>query len=235
VAVSRFAVIFDFDGTILDSESAEYESHRRFFADHGVDLTVDEWCIGIGIVKPATHWFDWFSERAGSPPTFDDFRRVTRRYFREHVRMEPMPGISTLIGGLIASGVPIAIASSASADWVVGAVERLGLRDTFAAIVTGEQVAMTKPAPDGYLEAARRLGVAPGSCVAIEDSGPGVAAARAAGMHTVAVPHRLNLTHDFAPADLRVESAAELSVERLAALVGRAASRSSPSIEPDPR
>ena len=215
----HFAVIFDFDGTILDSESAEYESHRRFFADHGVDLTVDEWCTGIGLVKPATHWFDWFSERAESPPTFDDFRRRTRRYFREHVRMEPMPGISALVGGLVAAGVPLAIASSATADWVVSAIDTLGLATAFSAVVTGDQVERTKPAPDGYLEAARRLRVEATSCVAIEDSGPGIAAAHAAGMKTVAIPHQLNRTHDFERADLRVESAADLTLERLRALV----------------
>jgi HAD superfamily hydrolase (TIGR01509 family) len=213
------AVIFDFDGTILDSESAEYESHRRFFADHGVELTIDEWCTGIGLVKPAAHWFDWFSERAEAPPTFERFRSITRRYFREHVRMEPMPGISSLVGGLVAAGVPLAIASSATADWVIGAIDTIGLATVFSAVVTGDQVAMTKPAPDGYLEAARRLGVPPAVAVAIEDSGPGIAAAHAAGMRTVAIPHWLNRTHDFDRADLRVESAADLTLERLRALV----------------
>lgn len=222
-------MIFDFDGTILDSESAEYESHRRFFADHGIELTVDEWCTGIGVVKPKTHWWDWLSSRLAAPPPFDDFRTTTRRYFCEHVVMEPMPGITALVGGLVASGVALAIASSASADWVVGAVETLGLRSVFPVIVTGDQVAMTKPAPDGYHEAARRLGVPEGSCVAIEDSGPGIAAAHAAGMRTVAIPHWLNRTHDFEAADLRVESAADLTVERLAALVNPASSRSSPA------
>jgi beta-phosphoglucomutase-like phosphatase (HAD superfamily) len=87
--------------------------------------------------------------------------------------------------------------------------------------VTADQVPHPKPSPDVYLEAARRLGVAPGQCVAIEDSGPGVAAARAAGMRTVAIPHWLNRhSHDFAPADLHLSSAADLSVERLRELVG---------------
>jgi HAD superfamily hydrolase (TIGR01509 family) len=226
---ASLAVIFDFDGTILDSESAEYESHRRFFADHGLDLTIEEWCTGVGLVRPKTHWWDRLSARVDAPPPrFEDYRAVTRRYFREHVRMEPMPGISTLIGGLVASAVPLAIASSASSDWVIGAIDALGIRGAFAAIVTGDQVALTKPAPDGYLEAARRLGLAPRSCVAIEDSGPGIAAAHAAGMASVAIPHWLNRTHDFALADLRVESAADLSLERLRALVTVSA-RSSPA------
>jgi HAD superfamily hydrolase (TIGR01509 family) len=216
---SDLAVIFDFDGTILDSETPEYESHRRFFADHGVELTREEWCTGVGIMQPDTHWFEWLCGRAAAAPTFHQFRDETRRYFRESVRMEPMPGIAALLGGLVAAGVPRAIASTAPAQWVVTAVGELGLAPSFNTIVTGDQVKRGKPAPDVYLEAARRLEVSPDRCVAIEDSGPGIASARAAGMKTVAVPHAINTSHDFDSADLQVETAADLTLETLRALV----------------
>jgi HAD superfamily hydrolase (TIGR01509 family) len=216
-----FAVVFDFDGTILDSESAEYQSHRRFFADFGVELTEPEWCTCIGIVLPDTHWWDWLCARTAAPPTYERFREATRQYFREHVPTEPMPGISALLGALIAAGVPRAVASAASSKWVLRALDDLRLSSSFEAVVTGDQVARGKPAPDVYLEAARRLNVTPESCVAIEDSGPGLAAAVAAGMRTVAIPHRLNRhVHDFDGADLHLSSAADLSLERLRALVG---------------
>jgi HAD superfamily hydrolase (TIGR01509 family) len=213
------AVVFDFDGTIVDSETPEYESHRRFFADHGVELSREEWCTGVGIMQPDTHWYDWLCERASTSPSFQQFRDETRRYFRESVRMEPMPGIAALLGALVAAGVPRAIASTAPAEWVVGAIDQLGLAPTFTTIVTGDQVKRGKPAPDVYLEAARRLQIAPALCVAIEDSGPGLAAARAAGMKTVAIPHPINATHDFDAAHLCVESAADLTLETLQALV----------------
>ena len=217
-----FAVIFDFDGTILDSESAEFHSHRRLFADHDVDLTEEEWCTGIGIVQAETHWWDRLCARAAAPPSYQQFRHATRRYFSEHVRMEPMPGITALVGALVASGIPRAVASAASARWVLRALGDLGLTPSFDAVVTGDQVARTKPAPDVYLEAARRLGVRADRCVAIEDSGPGLAAARAAGMRTVVIPHRLNRhTHDFTGADLHLTTAAELTLERLSQLAGR--------------
>lgn len=219
-ARSSFAVIFDFDGTILDSESAEFQSHRRFFADHGVDLTEEEWCTGIGIVQPPTRWWDWLCARAATPPTYERFRELTRTYFSEHVRMEPMPGITALLGALVAAGIPCGVASAASSNWVGRALGELGLAASFGAIVTGDQVAHPKPAPDVYVEAARRLDVAPGRCVAIEDSGPGLAAARAAGMRTVAIPHRLNRrTHDFTGADLHLSSAADLTRDQLRDLV----------------
>jgi len=215
------AVIFDFDGTILDSETAEFESHKRLFADHGVDLSEEEWCAGVGVLKPHSHWFDWLCDRTAEPPTFERFRDATRRYFREHVRMEPMEGITALVGALVAAGVPRAIASTATSDWVLSAVAELRLTPLFGAIVTGDQVSRGKPAPDVYLEAARRLDVDPSRCVAVEDSGPGIAAARAAGMRTVAIPHRLARRHDFSGADLRLRSAAELTLERLGALARR--------------
>lgn len=214
-----FAVVFDFDGTILDSETPEYESHRRFFADHGVRLSEDEWCAGVGIVQPDAHWFDWLSERTVAPPTFERFRDATRRYFREHVRMEPMPGIAALLGALVAAGVPRAIASTASSRWVHSAVHELGLGPTFTAIVTGDQVERGKPAPDVYLEAARRLGLEPARCVAVEDSGPGIASARAAGMKAIAIPHPISRLHDFSGADLCLASAKDLTLDTFRALI----------------
>jgi putative hydrolase of the HAD superfamily len=221
-AAPAFAVIFDFDGTILDSESAEYASHRRICAEFGVDLTEDEWCTCIGRVHPEEHWWEWLVARAPAAPDYPAFRERTRFYFAELVRMEPMTGISALIADLQARGVPRAIASAASGRWVVDALERLRLTTSFDAVVTRDHVARPKPAPDVYLEAARRLGVAPERAVALEDSGPGLAAARAAGLRTIAIPHPLNRrVHDFRGADVEVASAADLSVEMLRRLVTR--------------
>ena len=214
-----FAVVFDFDGTILDSETAEYQSHRQLFADHGLDLSEDEWATGVGLLKPDTHWFDRLCARCAEPPTFARFRETTRIYFRERVPAEPMPGIGALLGALVAAGVPRAVASAAPADWVVSGLDALHLVPTFDAIVTGDQVQNLKPAPDVYLEVARRLDIAPDRCVAIEDSGPGIAAARAAGMKTIAIPHPHSRAHDFSGADLSVLSAADLDLETLRALL----------------
>ena len=212
-----FAVVLDFDGTILDTETPAYESHRRFFGEHGVALTVDEWCTTIGTIRPETHWFDWLCERAPAAPSFERFRAATLAYYQERARLEPMPGILTLLDALDQADVPRAIGSTAPADWVLASLAELRLTDRFPVIVTGDQVGRFKPAPDVYLEAARRLGVPPGRCIAIEDSGPGLASARAAGMKTIAIPHPLNRSHDLT-ADLSVSSASELNLEVLRAL-----------------
>ena len=219
--VSLAAVIFDFDGIIIDSETPEYESHRRIYERHGVPLTTDEWCDQIGVWTEGhdERWFRELCARSAHAPDHDAYHAEKRRIFDEVVPSEPMRGIRELAGALADAGIPAAIASSSPASWVVRATERLGMRGLFGAIVTGDDVSRRKPAPDSYLEAARRLGVDPRRSIAIEDSGPGIAAARAAGMKTVAIPHWLTAQHDLSGADLRVAHAGELTLARLATLL----------------
>jgi HAD superfamily hydrolase (TIGR01509 family) len=215
------AVIFDFDGIVLDSETPEYESHRRIYERCGVALTVDEWCDAIGIWTEGhdERRFVTLCERSSNPPSRDVYHAEKRRIFAELIPREPMRGIRDLLLALKDAGIPAAIASTSPSQWVVPAAERIGVHALFRAIVTGGEVARRKPAPDVYLEAARRLGVEPARAVAIEDSGPGIASAKAAGMTAIAIPHWLTELHDLSGADLRVAGAEELTVERLAALV----------------
>ncbi|OFW28688.1 MAG: hypothetical protein A3H97_14800 [Acidobacteria bacterium RIFCSPLOWO2_02_FULL_65_29] len=215
------AVVFDFDGVVLDSETPEFESHRRIYERCGVALTVDEWCNKIGVWAEGDddRWAMQLRERCTSAPEPEAYHAEKRRVFLEILPREPMRGIRELLETLTAAGVLAAIASTSPARWVVPAVEGLGLRPTFGAIVTGDEVARRKPAPDVYLEAARRLGVDPTRSIAIEDSGPGITAAKAAGMKAIAIPHWLTERHDLRAADLRVTHAGELTLDRLAALV----------------
>ena len=215
------AVIFDFDGIILDSETPEFESHRRVFEQCGVELTRDEWCgqIGTWTEGLGDRWHATLCERSSRPLDREAFEREQRRICQEIIPHEPMRGIRDLLTALAAVGIPRAVASSGPARWVTPGIEGLGLTSFFGAIVTGDDVARRKPAPDGYLEAARRLGADPTRSVAIEDSGPGILAARAAGMKIVAIPHPLTEGHDLSDADLRVAHAGELTVARLATLL----------------
>jgi putative hydrolase of the HAD superfamily len=214
------AVIFDFDGIVLDSETPEYESHRRIYERCGVTLTVDEWCGVIGTWSEGhdEQWFRRLCEQSPGAPARDAYFAERRQIFDEILPADPMRGVRDLLTVLRAAGMPTAIASSAPARWVVGAVERLGIRPLFDAVVTGDEVAHRKPAPDVYFEAARRLGADSRRSIAIEDSGPGITAARAAGMKAVAIPHWLTERHDLSGADLTVTHAGELTLARLAAL-----------------
>jgi HAD superfamily hydrolase (TIGR01509 family) len=215
------AVVFDFDGVILDSETPEFEAHRLIYEQCGIALTPDQWCdqIGIWVDGHAGRWFRRLSELSDCPPDLKTFEAEKRRLCQALVSYEPMRGIRTLVEALSDARVPTAIASTSPARWVVAAVERAGLRDRFLTIVTADDVTRRKPAPDVYLEAARRLGVEPARAVAIEDSAPGIASARAAGMKTIAIPHWLTERHDLSAADLRVAHAGDLTVSILEALV----------------
>jgi len=215
------AVVFDFDGVLIDSESPGFESHRRIYEQCGAALTVEEWCgqIGTYVEGEEEGWYLRLCERTTRSPARAVYEAERRRLFEALVPREPMRGIRELLAELDSAGVPLAIASTAPARWVVTAAERIGVRAVFRAIVTGDEVARRKPAPGVYLEAARRLGVDPSKTIAIEDSAPGIASARAAGMPTVAIPHWLTELHDLSGADLRVAHAGELSLARLATLV----------------
>jgi HAD superfamily hydrolase (TIGR01509 family) len=215
------AVIFDFDGIILDSETPEYESHRRIYERCGVTLTVDEWCGVIGTWSEGhdEEWFTRLCQQAKAAPPREEYFAERRRIFDEILPADPMRGVPQLLAALREAGIPIAIASSAPARWVIGAIERLAIRPLFDAVVTGDEVAHRKPAPDVYLEAARRLGVDPRRTIAIEDSRPGITAARAAGMKAIAIPHWLTERHDLSGADLTVAHAGELTLARLDALL----------------
>jgi HAD superfamily hydrolase (TIGR01509 family) len=216
------AVIFDFDGIIIDSETPEYESHRRIFDRCGVALTTDEWCDQIGVWTEGhdERWFRELCARSANAPDHDAYHAEKRRIFDEVVPDAPMRGIRELLGQLAVAGVPAAIASSSPASWVVRMMERLGLRPLVGAIVSGDDVVRRKPAPDVYLEAARRLDAGPEGCVAIEDSTNGIRSAHAAGMAVVAVPNG-----DFPPEESAVQLAAlvlgsltELTPEAIRAL-----------------
>jgi len=218
---SLAAVVFDFDGIVLDSETPEYESHRRIFERCGAALTPDDWCSQIGIWTQGHHerWHARLVELTPQAPDWRAFAAEQIRLFHALVPSAPMPGIVALLDALRHRGVATAIASSAPTRWVVPAAIGIGVADRFQAIVAGDQVAQRKPAADVYVEALRRLGADPRRSIAIEDSAPGLASARAAGLKTIAIPHWLTAGHDLAAADLRVAQANELSVEILERLI----------------
>lgn len=215
------AVIFDFDGVILDSETPEYESHKQVFEMFGVPLSLDDYLRHVGLyhVNHETQWFMRLRAQSPAPPDRATFDAERKRIFDALVPREPMRGILDLLDALTGAAVPMAIASTSTSRWVVPAAERLGVRARFATVVTGDDVERRKPAPDVYLEAARRLGVDPARSIAVEDSAPGITSARAAGMKTVAIPHWLTERHDLSAADLRVAHAGELTLDRLATLL----------------
>ena len=225
------AVVFDFDGLVMDSEWIIYEAAAAAFAQEGHSLSVSAWATIVGTNSNDDEtWWPRLCAAAGvvgfervvfegiyNGPSEAAARRAGL------LALPALPGVETLMDAATAAGVPLAVASSSSTDWLQTNLVRLGLRSRFGAIVGSDQVGgIGKPAPDVYLKACANLGAEPNGCVALEDSAHGIRAAQAAGMRAVAVPSRITLHNNFATADLVVDSLRDLSLDRLASLVAHA-------------
>ena len=213
------ALVFDFDGLIVDTESSGFTTAAEVFAAHGHELSLEWWHSIIGTAEHP-HWSEVLERLLGAPLPDRDVVLAARQA-RHHSLVAEQPvsaGVIELLDRAADHRVPTAVASSSSLDWVAGNLERLGILERFTALVTRDDVALTKPAPDLYLLACRQLDVLPARAVAFEDSPNGIAAAKAAGLRCVAVPGPMTATLDLTAADVVVASLADLSWSDLTAL-----------------
>ncbi len=217
------AIVFDFDGTIIDTEAHDYGAWVEIYDEHGVELPLAEW---RNIVGTANTSFD--PHRLLEELTGRSFERAALRA-RRHERLRALveaedfrPGVLSLIEAAHAAGVALAVASSGTRDWVEGHLSARGLRSYFGAVCTANDVAQVKPDPALYHLALERLGVKPENAVAIEDSRHGMVAAKRAGMRCVVVPNDLTRSMDFTEADLLLTSLAEIDLAGLQQLVAQA-------------
>lgn len=213
-ATSVKAVVFDFDGLVLDTEGPVYHSWREVFEEAGADLSFEEWVLTIGRADhpdPA----ELLAERTGRP--LDDAVRVARKARRDELLAaeEVLPGVHHWLDDADRLGLALGVASSSAEDWVTAHLERLGLVDRFACLSCFDGRLRSKPAPDLYLAACDSLGVAPADALAVEDSPNGLAAAAAAGLRTVAVPRGMTAGLDVSAADVVVDSLADVSLEEV--------------------
>ncbi len=196
------AVLFDFDGVLVDTEWAIYQAWLKTFQDHGHDLPLDIYthCIGSDFAtwSPKIHLeqlsglaFDWHDLDA----------RRQERILQDLTHERTMPGVIILLEKLALVGNRRAVVSSSSHHWVDGWLEKLSVSEHFETVVCRGDAAQIKPAPDLYLEAARRMGLQPSECLVIEDSLNGVTSAKAAGMSVWVVPNRVTAGLDFSGAD----------------------------------
>ncbi|WP_217213912.1 HAD family phosphatase [Streptomyces sp. AC550_RSS872] len=209
------ALVFDFDGLIADTEVLWLAVLTKLYRAFSQELPYDRYVEAIG---GTLHDFDPFGDLAARCGTISatELEQRGESLFRNWMAYEaPLPGVRRLVADAKRRGLPLAVASSSRATSVVPHLQRFGLREAFDVVVTKEDVTRTKPAPDLYLLAARRLGVEPSAVVAFEDSNRGVQAAKAAGAFCVAVPHVLSRSHDFSLADRRLDSLALFDLEDL--------------------
>jgi HAD superfamily hydrolase (TIGR01509 family) len=214
------AVILDFDGLILDTESPVFELWRDTFRRHGHDLGLDLWQHALGTFggfDPAGH----LARLTGLPLDCEALRQdVRERNLRRCEEQALLPGIVELLGEARRLRLGTAVASSSTRAWVEGWLDRHGITASFDAVCGRDDVRQVKPAPDLFLLAAERIGAQPRSCLVFEDSPNGVRAARAAGMCCVAVPNAITRGLPLAEPDLVLASAGELPLAEIARRVG---------------
>ena len=187
-ALSAKAVIFDIDGTIVDNMHLHAEAFAVFAERHGLPpLTASDRARLDG--RRNSEIFPILFKREVPREEWLAYEREKESLYRElsKGRLAPMNGLRSLIDRLRESAVPMALATSAPEANVIHTLNELDLTDAFPVIVRGDQVPRGKPAPDVFLEAARRLGVPPHDCLVFEDAPMGIEAAHAAGMRVVAL------------------------------------------------
>jgi HAD superfamily hydrolase (TIGR01509 family) len=212
------AVVFDLDGVLLDTEELWDEARRRLAEERGARWPDDAQRAMMGMSSP--EWSRYMREVIGlSEPPEEISAEVVRRL--EALYRERLPLIPGALESVRRIGAhwPLGIASSSNRPLIDLFLELTSTEGLFSATVSSEEVGRGKPAPDVYLEAARRLGVDPTSCAAIEDSENGLRSAAAAGMRVAAIPNRVYPPGDeaLALADVVLPSPEELTVEALAA------------------
>ncbi|MCQ6267114.1 HAD family hydrolase [Fictibacillus sp. WQ 8-8] len=209
------AVVFDFDGLILDSETSVYNAIQEIFTEHSCNMPLELWqqCIGT---KDFLDPFEYLEEQIN--------KKVDRKGLRakHHERVlsmlegeKPLPGVEDYLEAAKELGLKIALATSSSRQWVTGHLEKLNLLSYFDCLKTADDVEHVKPNPALYLEAVKCLGVKPNEAIAFEDSANGARAAKAAGLYCVVIPNEVTKGLVFGDVDHQMESLAEVQLKEL--------------------
>jgi HAD superfamily hydrolase (TIGR01509 family) len=181
------AIVFDCDGVLIDSEPVWERVRRKFVADHGGRWPDDaqDRMMGMSTAEWSAYMSEDFGVRLPPRQVADQVIEAMKAEYEAHLPL--LPGAVDAVRALSARW-PLAVASSAPKSLIEAVLDASSLREAFRAAVSSEEVTRGKPAPDVYLEAAKRLGITPTSCAAIEDSSNGLRSAAAAGMTVIAVP-----------------------------------------------
>jgi HAD superfamily hydrolase (TIGR01509 family) len=220
------ALIFDFDGLIVDTESPEFRAWQEVFARHGHQLSRDLWADLIGRPRNYFDMYGHFKALNGPVTDLEALRATRRARVAQLVLEQPVrPGVADYLSEARALGLKVGLASSSPGDYVRGHLRRLKLFDWFDATKCFEDTASHKPDPQPYVAVLDALGVLPAEAMAFEDSPNGVAAARAAGIFCVAVPNPVTQRLRFDHANHRLQSLAEESLQQLLSRVRETGSK----------
>jgi len=201
------ALVFDFDGLILDTETPLYTSWQEIYREVGLDVPPEVWTTALGTAGDPPAAYEFLETHLGHATDRAELRQRRAKREKELLALEqPLPGVQATLREARARGLRCAIASSSEKAWVAGHLARLDLLASFDVLSCAEDVAETKPSPALYLDALRRLQALPEEAIAFEDSEHGVESAKRAGLFCVAVPNRVTRHGNLARADLVLPS-----------------------------
>jgi len=204
------AIVFDFDGLIIDTETPEFDTWQEVFESYGVKLERQVWERAIGRYSRDFDIYAHLGELSGKRIEREVVRPKMRRRYLELIERNPiLPGVEDYLRSAKKKGLKLAVASSSTPDWAKGHLESRGLLHYFEFVLSAGDVVNAKPDPELYVMAVERLGVNPERALAIEDSVVGLTAAKAAGLWCAVVPNPMTKGMDFSWADIRLESLAE--------------------------
>jgi HAD superfamily hydrolase (TIGR01509 family) len=210
------AVIFDFDGLILDTEVPEFQVWQEIYQVYGCDLPLANCAAGIGTSWDAFDAHAYLEGQLGRRLDREHLREQRRQRCAELIEVQPiLPGVEEYIADAKRLGMRLGVASSSSREWVVGHLARLGLSPHFDCIKCSDDVPRVKPDPALYQAVLEALGLRADQAIALEDSPNGIAAAKRAGLFCIAVPNPLTCQLPLGQADLQLRSLAELPLGRL--------------------
>lgn len=212
------AAIFDMDGLMVETESLSSQAYYEVLSKHGVTPKIQPSGLvhEIGVIGNLVNLKKRYNVRGSFRQLRLELRRTRKNLIKQGV--QAMPGIFTLLDLLDKKQIPMAIASGSLPSDIRLIVNQLGIRRRFQFLLSGTKVARHKPAPDIYLEAARKLKVEPYACLVFEDSNPGIVAAKSAGMHAIAVPSQFTACDDFSSANLVMQSLEHVTWELILSL-----------------
>lgn len=209
------AVIFDFDGLIVDTELPEFQSWSEVYQSFGQVLDLETWSAGIG-TRNGFDPYEFLEQLTGQPVDKGAIRAIRGPRYTEllqHVTL--LDGVETWLHDARDLELQVGLASSSDADWVAGQLDRCGVKHRFDTIRCAGGDLKAKPEPDLYLQVLSDFGLSETEAIALEDSPNGVAAAKAAGLYCIAVPNQITAILDLSHADLILRSLTELSVAQL--------------------
>lgn len=208
------AVVFDFDGLIVDTETVWYESFKEVLSNHGLELSVEQFARVIG--TDDADLYAYIEKNLSSPVESVVIKEAAHKLFA--VKMgEPVlrNGVKEYLIEAKELGLKIGLASSSSREWVEGYLKKLNIFSYFDVIRTRDDVSRVKPDPELYVKAVEALGVAMSEAFALEDSLNGLKAARAAGIQCVVVPNSVTAHLDFTDYSLKISSMSDLRLKQV--------------------